>query len=80
MTTNKIKIDGTEYDYDALTDAAKQQLQSLHFVDSELMRLESTLAVLKTARVAYAKALNQALQSPATLLAQQLAGDTIKLG
>lgn len=75
-----IKIDGKEYDYDALPEDAKNQLQSIQFVDAEIGKLQSQIAVFKTARMAYTKALNQTLQTPIDPLAKQLAGDTIKLG
>ena len=67
-----ITIDNQDYDLDTLSDEAKAQLQSLQFVDAELARLQAQTAVLQTARMAYAKALNEALPSP-------FAGDTIKL-
>ncbi len=75
-----IKIDGKEFDFDAFSEDAKKQLQSLQFVDAEISRMNSQIAVFKTARIAYAKALNQSIQPPTDPLAQQLAGDTIKLG
>ena len=56
-----IKIDDKDYDLDTLSDQAKAQLASLKFVDSELSRLQAKIAVLQTARGAYAKALNEAL-------------------
>jgi hypothetical protein len=58
---NMIKIDEKEYDFDTLPEEAKAQLMSLQFVDQELQRLQAQAAVLQTARVAYAKALNEAL-------------------
>ena len=67
-----ITIDTQDYDLDTLSDEARAQLQSLQFVDAELARLQAQTAVLQTARMAYAKALNEALPSP-------FAGDTIKL-
>jgi hypothetical protein len=76
-----IKINDIEYDFDALSSEAKTQLQSMKFVDTELARLNSQIAVLKTARVAYGMALDQALKvPPPSPLAKQLKGDTIKLG
>ena len=66
------KIDNKEYELDSLSGEAKAQLQSLQFVDGELQRLQAQAAVLQTARVAYAKALQEALPSP-------FAGDTLKL-
>lgn len=56
-----IKIDEKEYDVDTLSDEAKGQLVSLNFVDQELQRLQAQAAVLQTARIAYAKGLNEAL-------------------
>ena len=70
-----ITIDGKEYDFDSLSDAARQQLQSLQFVDAELARLAAQNAVLQTARMAYSNALRQALTSAPNPL---FSGDTIK--
>ena len=56
-----IKIDGKDYNTDTLSDEAKAQLQNVQFVDQELARLNAQAAVMKTARIAYAKALNDAL-------------------
>jgi hypothetical protein len=67
-----IKIDNVDYDTDKLSDEAKAQLVSLQFCDQELQRLQAQAAAYQTARIAYAKALNDAL----TALP---AGDTIKL-
>lgn len=75
-----IKINGKDYDFDALPDGAKQQLQCIQFVDAELARMGMHTAVLKTARLGYAKALEQALAAPPpSSIEQQLKGDTIKL-
>jgi hypothetical protein len=78
-----IKIDGKDYDIDSLPDAAKQQLQSIQFVEAELARLGAQTAVFQTARLAYLKALHEALQ-PAAPSVQELAqammsADTLKL-
>ena len=67
-----ISIDNHTYDLDILSDDARAQLQSLQFVDSELARLQAQAAVLQTARMAYAKGLNEALPMLS-------ASDTIKL-
>ena len=66
-----IKIDDREYDLDNLSDEAKGQLQMMQFVDIELQRLQGQVAVLQTARNAYAKALGEALP--------KFEGDTIKI-
>jgi len=56
-----ITIDNKEYDFDKLSDEAKAQLVSLQFCDQELQRLQAQSAAIQTARMAYAKALNEAL-------------------
>ena len=57
----KITIDGKDYDTDSLSDAAKAQLTSLQVTDQEIQRLNIQLAIAKTARNAYAKALQEML-------------------
>ena len=54
--TPKIIVDGKEYLIDDLSENAKQQLGSLRATDAEIVRLEAMLAMLKTARIAYARA------------------------
>jgi hypothetical protein len=65
MTT--IKIDDKEYDFDKLSDEAKAQLVSMQFCDQELQRLQAQAAAIQTARMAYAKALNEALNPSTTI-------------
>ena len=62
-----IKIDDKDYELDTLSDEVKAQLVSLQFVDAELQHLNSQNAVLQTARMAYAKALNEALAASTPL-------------
>tara|TARA_B110000971_G_C19576837_1_gene305550 strand:- start:46 stop:237 length:192 start_codon:yes stop_codon:yes gene_type:complete len=57
----KITIDEKEYETDDMTDDAKAQLQSLQFVDNEIAREQMKTAALQTARNAYARALQAAL-------------------
>lgn len=57
----KIKIDDKDYDLDTLSAEAKAQIASLQFVDAELQRLNAQMAVLQTARIAYANALGDLL-------------------
>ena len=52
-----ITIDGKEFEYDSLSDKAKENLVSLQFVQTELKRVEAQIAVYKTAEIGYAKAL-----------------------
>ena len=66
-----IKIDDKDYDLDQLSDAAKAQLANLQFVDAELQRLNAQAAVLQTARMAYGKALSEALAASDDLVVTQ---------
>jgi hypothetical protein len=59
MTT--ITIDSIEYPLDTLSEDAKNQLASVQFVDQKLAQLEAEVAVYKTARSGYCKALQEAL-------------------
>ena len=68
-----IKIDDREYDTDTLTPEAKAQLQSLQFVEGELVRLQAQTSVFQTARIAYANALKAALPQV------KFESDTLKL-
>ena len=56
MANEKVTIDGKEYPLEDLSDVVKQQLASLRATDMEIARHEAVLAMLKTARVAYARA------------------------
>ncbi len=56
-----INIDGKDYELDQLSTDARAQLQSMQFVDAELLRLQANASALQTARMAYAKALQAAL-------------------
>ena len=58
---SKITIDDLEYDTDAFSDHASANLQSLQFVDAELARTQAQIAVMQTARIAYIKALKEAI-------------------
>lgn len=48
-----IKIDDKEYDSSQISKEAKDQFDSLRFVEAELQRLQAQAAVLQTARGAY---------------------------
>jgi hypothetical protein len=67
MKMPTITIDNKEYEADDLSENAKAQLISINFVDGELQRLNAQAAVLQTARVAYAKALNEELDVKPTV-------------
>lgn len=70
-----IKINGQEYDYDTLPQNAKEQLAAMQFVDADLQRLQARVAAMQTARIAYGKALAEALINVPT----PEGGDTLKL-
>ncbi len=57
----KITIDGKEYEEEALSGRAKENLQMLRLAENEIQRLNVLLAFAQTARIAYGKALNEAL-------------------
>ncbi len=61
VSTKKITIDDREYDNDQLSDEARAQVVSISVVDQEIAALEQKLAIAKTARNAYGKALKDAL-------------------
>ena len=56
-----INIDGKDFELDQLSTDARAQLQSMQFVDAELLRLQAQAAALQTARIAYSRALQAAL-------------------
>ena len=56
-----IKIDGKDYPADSLSDEAKNQLMNVRVADQKIVALQQDLAMLQTARNAYAKALAEAL-------------------
>lgn len=61
-----VKIDDKEYEFDDLSQEAKNQLQALQYVDQELMRSQMHAAALQTARNAYGRALKEALGDDGT--------------
>jgi hypothetical protein len=56
-----INIDNVDYDTQTFSDKAKGLLGSMQFCDQELARLQAQTAAYQTARLAYAKALREAL-------------------
>lgn len=52
-----VTIDGKEFETDNMSEEQTNQLRSINFVDQEIVRLEMSLAVARTARNAYANAL-----------------------
>jgi hypothetical protein len=61
MSKETIKIDDIDYNLSALSDECKVQIQSLHFCEQEIIRLNAQLAVAATARNAYRKAVAKLL-------------------
>ena len=59
--SNKITIDGNEYNVDNLSDQVKAEIVSLQFVEAEIQRLQAQLAAMQTARIGYANAIKTGL-------------------
>ena len=75
MTT--IKIDDKEYEIDELPDLAKQQIVSLQYVNNELAKLNLQIAALQTAKIAYSRALKDALGEDADDEDFEIVGDSL---
>lgn len=58
----KITIDEIEYNTEDLSDNGKAQLASLQFLDAQMTKLRSEIAVYQTARNAYMTALKVELE------------------
>lgn len=58
-----IRIDGKEYQTADLSEEALNQVTNLRVTDQEIARIEQQLAIYKTARSAYSRALADALPS-----------------
>ena len=56
-----IKIDGTDYDTETLSEAAKAQLMNLQVCDQKIAANQQEIAIQQTARNAYAQALQAEL-------------------
>ncbi len=63
MAENKVTIDGVEYDWDNLSDRAKQLILNLQAVNAEMERLKNLLAFCEVARSSYAAALRKEVVS-----------------
>ena len=57
----KIKIDNTEYDTESMSEEALAQVQSLQYVNNQLIELQLRAAAFQTARNTYANALKALL-------------------
>lgn len=58
----KITIDDIEYNTEDLTDNGKAQLASLQFLEAQMNKIQSEIAVYQTARIAYIAALKAELE------------------
>ena len=56
-----ITVDGVEYKFSDMTDAAKAQLSNIQFVDLQVRQLQNEISVYKTARNSYVAALKAEL-------------------
>lgn len=54
-----ITIDGTQYDLDSLSQAARNTIASLQFVEEQIQQKQNEWAIADTARMAYANALKR---------------------
>ena len=59
----KISIDGIDYNTEDMSDNGKAQLASLQFLEVQMARIKSEIAVYQTARSSYVKALKEELDS-----------------
>ena len=57
----KITVDGIEYNTEDLTENGKAQLASLQFLEAQMNKLKSEIAVYQTARNSYVTALKAEL-------------------
>lgn len=55
----EVTVDGVTYKMDELDEEARQQVNSLQYVDAQIADLQARLAVFQTARNAYQAALVQ---------------------
>ncbi len=62
----KITVDEIDYNTEDLSDNGKAQLASLQFLEVQMNRLDSEIAVCKTARNAYISALKVELEGAET--------------
>ena len=57
-----IKIDGVEYNIKSITQEINIKLQSLQFVNEQILQRQNDLQVLDTARLSYIAAFKQELE------------------
>ena len=59
----KITVDGMEYNTEDLSDNAKAQIASLQFLEAQMAKIKSEIAVYETAKSAYIQALKTEWES-----------------
>ncbi|NDE55166.1 MAG: hypothetical protein EB069_11510 [Actinobacteria bacterium] len=62
----KVTIDGVDYDTDTMSQESRQQLEMLMMTEQKIRQMQAEVAMLQTARQAYASALRASLVAPAT--------------
>ncbi|NBP41088.1 MAG: hypothetical protein EBS54_00735 [Betaproteobacteria bacterium] len=60
----KVQIDGHDYETEAMSQEAKGRLEMLMLCDQKIRQLQGELAMMQTARQAYANALKAVLVAP----------------
>lgn len=58
---NMVTIDGKQYDRDALSKGARDQITNVEMVDRKIAALQQELAIMQTARNAYTRGLKAEL-------------------
>ena len=59
----KITVDGMEYNTEDLSDNAKAQIASLQFLEAQMAKIKSEIAVYETEKSAYIQAIKAELES-----------------
>ena len=72
----KVTIDGVDYDTDTMSQDSRQKLEMLMMTEQKIRQLQAEVAMMQTARQAYAAALKASLVAPAT--PEAVLGETFK--
>ena len=60
----KVTIDGVDYDSETMTQDSRQKLEMLMMTEQKIRQLQAEVAMMQTARQAYAGALKASLVPP----------------
>ena len=74
MTT--ITIDKKDYELESLSDETRANITSMQYCDGEIQRLQMQLALVQTARMAYARVVTEGLGGDT--VTSEFASDSIK--